>query len=187
VHAAFWILVVVRSLTSRPRRAPERDDREATAPRARLILAVAAFAVAAFYGVFAASWVGVGVGPRSIPASPWSTAAGTALAGAAIGFVAWAYAVFSSFRLTAAVGYDHRLCVRGPFAIVRHPIYLAVDCLFLGSAVALPRLALLVCATAVVAAHDRRARAEERLLADVFGDDYRTYCNRTARYCPGLY
>jgi len=34
---------------------------------------------------------------------------------------------------------------------------------------------------------DLRARAEEKLLTQVFGDTYSVYCNRTSRFLPGIY
>ena len=37
------------------------------------------------------------------------------------------------------------------------------------------------------AAGDLRARAEEKLLTEAFGDRYRTYMARTKRWIPGVY
>ena len=50
-----------------------------------------------------------------------------------------------------------------------------------------PSPIVLAGAALIALSGDRRARAEERLLADVFGDEYRDYCRRTARTIPGLY
>jgi protein-S-isoprenylcysteine O-methyltransferase Ste14 len=46
---------------------------------------------------------------------------------------------------------------------------------------------VLLGAVLIALSGDLRGRAEERLLAEVFGDEYRDYCRRTARAIPGLY
>jgi protein-S-isoprenylcysteine O-methyltransferase Ste14 len=39
----------------------------------------------------------------------------------------------------------------------------------------------------MVIGSDLRARAEEKLLKDVFGASYREYSSRTRRFLPGIY
>ncbi len=99
----------------------------------------------------------------------------------------WALRVFTSWRLLARLDVGHALCVDGPYRFVRHPIYLAVDLWALGSALAFPGAATLVGAGAVFVGGDLRSRAEERLLTEVFGDDYRAYAARARRLLPGIY
>jgi protein-S-isoprenylcysteine O-methyltransferase Ste14 len=106
--------------------------------------------------------------------------AGSALAG-------WALRVFTSWRLLARVDAGHALCVDGPYRFVRHPIYLAMDLWALGSALTCPGAATIVGAVVIFAGSELRARAEERLLTEVFGDDYRAYAARVRRLVPGVY
>ena len=75
----------------------------------------------------------------------------------------------------------------GPFGLVRHPLYLAWMLLALGSFVWIPTVWVLGGLVAVVAASERRARTEERLLAATFGERYRAYLSRVWRWIPGLY
>jgi protein-S-isoprenylcysteine O-methyltransferase Ste14 len=95
--------------------------------------------------------------------------------------------VFESWRLLARVEEGHRLCRSGPFRVVRHPIYTAMSLLALGTFLWAPNPVVLAGAVLVMISGDRRARAEERLLARVFGDEYRDYCRASARAIPGVY
>ncbi len=106
---------------------------------------------------------------------------------AASALATWALRVFASWRLLARVDVGHALCTEGPYRLVRHPIYLAMDLWALGSALACPGLLTAAGAAVVVAGSDLRARAEERLLAETFGERYRDYAARVRRLLPGLY
>jgi protein-S-isoprenylcysteine O-methyltransferase Ste14 len=101
--------------------------------------------------------------------------------------LASALLVFRSWRLLARIEAGHQLCTTGPFRIVRHPIYLSLDLLAVGTVIWVPGLLVLAGAALVVLGGDLRARAEERLLAIVFGDEYRAYQRRVPRTVPGLY
>ena len=106
---------------------------------------------------------------------------------AAAGLLAWALLVFRSWRLLARIEKGHQLCTTGPFRLVRHPIYLAFTLLALGTLLWVPTVLVLVGVVLVALTGDLRARAEERLLCDVFGDEYRVYQRRVARALPGVY
>jgi protein-S-isoprenylcysteine O-methyltransferase Ste14 len=110
-----------------------------------------------------------------------------ALVLAASALAMWALRVFTSWRLLAHVDAGHALCTSGPYRFVRHPIYAAMDLWALGSAIACPALAAVVGLVVIVVGSDLRCRAEETLLTDVFGDEYRDYMGRVRRLLPGMY
>ena len=82
---------------------------------------------------------------------------------------------------------EHRVIDTGPFALVRHPIYLGLDLLALGTAIWTPTVIVWVATALVLVGSDFRARAEEKLLLAAFGDTYRDYTRRTRRFVPGVY
>jgi protein-S-isoprenylcysteine O-methyltransferase Ste14 len=116
---------------------------------------------------------------------PWVIGGAVIVFGAVI--IAWALYVFDSWRLLAKLDAKHELCTRGPYGHLRHPIYLACDLLALGSFLWLPTVTTLIGFVAMVITGDWRARREESVLRDTFGDEYRRYEERVRRYIPGVY
>jgi protein-S-isoprenylcysteine O-methyltransferase Ste14 len=79
------------------------------------------------------------------------------------------------------------LATSGPYAWVRHPIYLGMILMFFGTAVAFANwLAVLLVLLLILPTLVWRARVEERLLAQVFGDQYAAYRLRTKMIVPYL-
>ena len=97
--------------------------------------------------------------------------------GAAVLF-SWALVTFRSWRLIAEVDADHELCNRGPYRLVRHPIYLAIDLFAVGVAIWVPISIVVIAAVMLVVGGEVRARAEEKVLLAAFGDKYRDYANQ---------
>lgn len=127
----------------------------------------------------------LGAAPRFLMPSQRAAGGLTMLAAAAL--AAWALAVFKSWRLQARIGPRHELCTAGPFRRLRHPIYLAMDLLALGSWLWLPTAAVAAGAALVAWSGDLRARGEERLLLRAYGARYESYRRRTWRFLPGVY
>jgi protein-S-isoprenylcysteine O-methyltransferase Ste14 len=75
------------------------------------------------------------------------------------------------------------LVLRGPYRVVRHPVYLGELVAMAGLAIAVPLLANLVLVTAVLAAQLVRMRLEEQALSDAF-PEYASYANRTRALVP---
>jgi protein-S-isoprenylcysteine O-methyltransferase Ste14 len=94
---------------------------------------------------------------------------------------------FRSWRFRATLDRGHQLATGGPFTILRHPIYMALNLLALGSAIWVPTPTLWIAFLLMAVGSDLRGRAEERILQEAFGDSYRDYCRRTKRFVPGLY
>ena len=99
--------------------------------------------------------------------------------------VSWAYVLMGRYWDAAiSVREDHRVVDDGPFAVVRHPVYLGLI-LFLGGGALLladPLVGLVALATTVLLVF--RARAEERFLEEHLGDAYREYERRVPMLLP---
>ena len=72
-----------------------------------------------------------------------------------------------------------KLVTRGLYSRIRHPVYLFGDLAYLGALLALQVWPALLIWLAVVLVDIRRARREERVLAEAFGPEYMAYRSRT--------
>ena len=99
----------------------------------------------------------------------------------------WALVYFRSWRFRATLDKGHQLATGGPFRILRHPIYMGLNLLALGSAIWIPTPVVWTAFVLMAIGSDLRARAEEPLLLKVFGSAYREYSARTRRFVPGIY
>ena len=75
----------------------------------------------------------------------------------------------------------------GPFALIRHPIYTSVNLVALSTFLWAPSWPVLAACILVVIGSDLRARAEERLLLEAFGDQYRVFMRGRRRFLPFIY
>ena len=100
----------------------------------------------------------------------------------------WAIAVLGRFfSLTVRVAEDHRVVVKGPYRLVRHPSYTGVLITFIGLALAVQSSgALLVLLAVFSVSYGYRMRVEERVLLSELGQDYAEYMKRTKRLIPFL-
>jgi len=100
----------------------------------------------------------------------------------------WAIAVLGRFfSLTVRVAEDHRVVVKGPYRLVRHPSYTGVLITFIGLALAVQSSgALLVLLAVFGVSYGYRMRVEERVLLSALGQDYAEYMKRTKRLIPFL-
>jgi protein-S-isoprenylcysteine O-methyltransferase Ste14 len=92
---------------------------------------------------------------------------------------------FVSTSLGAQLYTDHRLVTNGPFAIVRHPMYIGLIAAAVGSLLIYQTwttFAYAVFASFVL----RRARREESALAAEFGEAWQKYCQRVPAFLPRL-
>lgn len=185
LHALFFSPFVLRLLwTPRAADGPRALGEGRVVPGSRALVAFHALG-------FGMAYFGIGAALLSRPAAGWlfpaRPAAGAVIIIFASALAAWSLFVFRSWRLEARIDAGHELCTRGPFGLVRHPIYLATDLLFLGTLVWLPTVTIALGAFVSFAAADLRARAEERLLLSAFAEAYQAYSGRVRRFVPGLY
>lgn len=111
------------------------------------------------------------------------------LMGAAIAlFAASSSALGRNWSVVARTRSDHELVRRGPYAYVRHPIYLGMLFFQLGLAAALGHwLQLLIAVPIFVAGTAIRTRVEDELLEQSFGDAFRDYRRTTPALIPRIF
>ena len=113
--------------------------------------------------------------------------AGACTIGAGAALMSWTVLSFRSWRFRAKLEEGHELATGGPFRLLRHPIYMGLNLLSLGTAIWVPTVIVWAAFVLMAVGSDLRARSEETLLAQAFGPVYAEYCRRTKRFIPGLY
>ncbi len=91
------------------------------------------------------------------------------------------------WRFEAALSEDHNLITTGPYRWVRNPIYASMLGMLLATGFAKTWWPLLVAGVIFfLIGTEIRVRAEERLLGERFGDEFKRYKATTAAYIPFL-
>jgi protein-S-isoprenylcysteine O-methyltransferase Ste14 len=181
IFTTLGILFFVSLIRALMRRTPESVDRVAGRSRLGIILQSAAFFLTGF--------------GRTQPSLPlWSSAsiAGAAvvlllMGGTLLLFIASSNALGQNWSLQARMRTDHQLIRTGPYARVRHPIYLGMLLFLLGLAVGLGHwLQLVVAVPLFLIGTAIRTRLEDQLLDAQFGQDFRDYAKSTPSLIPRL-
>jgi protein-S-isoprenylcysteine O-methyltransferase Ste14 len=92
-----------------------------------------------------------------------------------------------NFAPTLQIVEDHALVTDGVFRRIRHPMYVAHLLWAIGQMLLLQNwIAGPAFLVVQIPLHLRRIPAEERMMLEQFGDEYREYMNRTGRLMPRL-
>src|ERR1043166_9596530 len=153
-------------------------------PKAAVVDRRARWGIAVEGGGFALVWMNP---YRQRPANPLSVAIGMAFV-----VVAWAFwfaavsALGKQWRIEAGLNADHELVRSGAYRIVRHPIYLSLLCMLVGSAaiVTTPLWELAAAIVFFLIGTEIRVRVEDNLLASRFGETFRAYQASVPAYLP---
>ena len=129
------------------------------------------------------------------PALAWSSLPAIATCLAILLLMSGAIALFASSSMALGKNWsfqartrsDHELIRSGPYAYVRHPIYLGMLLFMLAWSAALGHWAnLLLAMPLFVIGTKMRTAAEDRLLEASFGQDFIAYRNTTPALFPRL-
>ncbi len=175
---AFLVALIATQL----RRAPEEKQRQSF--RSILGIVIQGIAIAIVAG---ASWTPT-LDPLGAPALCQAAAVALLMA-ATVGLFVWASRTMGrNWSIVARTRADHQLVTTGPFAHVRHPIYVALFLFMLAIAIGLGTWPRLIIAIPLYALGTwQRIMVEEALLRAVFGADYDAYAARVRRFVPGLF
>lgn len=124
--------------------------------------------------------------PWDAPSSLICTFLVALLGGLAIAtFIAATRAMGKNWSVVARTRSDHQLVRSGPFAVVRHPIYLALFLYMLSFGIAFGHLFQLLIATPFYFAGALiRIREEEKLLRAQFGEEHERYTREVPAFIP---
>ena len=101
-----------------------------------------------------------------------------------IGFIIYMIGItyYSAAWITIAKSEKGELFTHGPYKFSRHPVYISSAILFLGAGLISQSWFYLGLSIVVGISHMHNALAEEKICLAVFGDDYRTYMDKTPRW-----
>ncbi len=142
-----------------------------------------------FWGICYAGWLPLVTSPSPV-IQDWLLVFGSLLYFPGMSLVLWGRLAlgknyFASTALAVRLFENHQLVTTGPYAIVRHPMYIGLVLAALGSLALFltwTTLAFALCAPLLVL----RARTEERTLALEFGETWNAYCRRVPMLIPRL-
>jgi protein-S-isoprenylcysteine O-methyltransferase Ste14 len=107
------------------------------------------------------------------------------IAGAALAI--WSRAILgANWSAQVQIKQGHELIQRGPYALIRHPIYTGLILLFAGNAVMVGDWRGVLAVAIVTVSFWRKYLLEENLLAQEFGTPYAEYRKRTYPLFPFL-
>jgi len=173
VLALFWVITAVSA--KRPVR------RESSASRLYHVL----FMTAVFALLFRHDARIGQLGSRVVPASLGAACTGLALTNLGAAFAIWARSTLGgNWSATVTVKEDHSFVQRGPYRLVRHPIYAGGLLAMLGTAVVYGEAGRFVAVVLAFVGWWLKARIEEEFMAQQFGEDYRRYQRNVKQLIP---
>jgi protein-S-isoprenylcysteine O-methyltransferase Ste14 len=126
-------------------------------------------------------------GERLLPAMSWSFWLGAVLTAGGLAFTVWARrCIGKNWSAIVTIKEGHEFVARGPYALVRHPIYTGLLLAFAGSALARDQWRGVLAVLLGLLAFWSKLRREERFMLEQFGDAYRRYRARVPALVPRL-
>ncbi len=175
VWLILWLLAAAVSKRTVQRQSPESR------------LTQAALVVFGFYLIFApVVWLHLPALKRAVfPADNTTAWIGLGLVMAGMLFSFWARAVIGrNWSGTVTLKEDHELVRRGPYRLVRHPIYTGLIVAGIGTAVIYLRPLGFVGVLVVAAGLWNKLQMEEQFMVQQFGEEYRQYRRRVRALIP---
>ena len=182
---AAWLSVLLYWVwSSRRVRAPERRE-----PRWKRFLAYWLPLIVAFNLLGPGDWFGHGLlREKFVPHTTLVYSIGLALCLAGAALAIWSRHVLgSNWSVAVELKHGHELVRRGPYRVVRHPIYSGLLLLFIGNALMVGDWRGILAVGIVLVSFWRKLRLEESWLAEHFGAAYADYQRGTRMLVPRVW
>ena len=128
------------------------------------------------------------LGHRLTSAAGWVQWLGLSATICGCAFAIWARACLgSNWSAVATVKQNHELILRGPYAVVRHPIYTGLLLALAGTAIAVGEIRTFIGLGLGFIAFLLKSAAEERFMREEFSGEYARYSQRVRRLIPFIF
>lgn len=173
VFLLYWTVGALRTRATR--------EQESFASRFVILL----IEIVGYVLIFSSS-TGIGfLGNRVLPRTAVDATAGVLLTWSGIGLAVWArYHLAENWSARVTIKEGHQLIRSGPYARLRHPIYSGLVLATLGSALAIDKWRCVLGVLLVLAGYCFKARKEEAMLAQQFGDSFSEHRKHTGFLFP---
>lgn len=182
--AALVVEIVIRAPLQKKRRREKKTDQRISAQE-RVMVSILFVAMLGFPLLYAVThWLDFA--HYSLPA--WGSWLGTAIMAGAL-FVFWRahFDLGLNWSPTLEIREHHTLVTRGVYGVIRHPMYASMLLWSIAQPLLLHNwLAGLLDLVVFAPFYVMRARPEERMMLDTFGDQYRDYMKRVGGIFPKL-
>jgi protein-S-isoprenylcysteine O-methyltransferase Ste14 len=128
------------------------------------------------------------LGHRLTSPADWVAWLGLAVTMGGCAFAIWARATLgSNWSSMVTVKQDHELILRGPYAVVRHPIYTGFLLALTGTAIAVGEIRAFIGLGFAFTTFLWKSAAEEKFMREEFSADYARYSQRVKRLIPFVF
>jgi protein-S-isoprenylcysteine O-methyltransferase Ste14 len=128
------------------------------------------------------------LGHRLTSPAGWVAWLGLAVTMGGCAFAIWARATLgSNWSSMVTIKQDHELILRGPYAVVRHPIYSGFLLALTGTAIAVGEIRAFIGLGLAFIGFLLKSAAEEQFMREKFSTDYAQYCQRVRRLIPFVF
>lgn len=128
------------------------------------------------------------LGHRVTPPDGWVAWLGLAVAIGGCAFAIWARTILgSNWSSMVTVKQDHELILRGPYAVVRHPIYSGFLLALTGTAIAVGEIRAFIGLGLAFVGFLLKSAAEEKFMRQEFSAEYTRYSQRVRRLIPFVF
>lgn len=154
-----------------------------------------AFMLATLRPAGAALWIAIiayMISPASMkwsamPLPVWLRWTGAVFSALSVALLIWTLPTLGrNLTDTVVTRRAHTLVTRGPYRWIRHPFYVSMALMTIGSALVAANWFIFLAGVVVFSLLAIRSRVEEEQLAARFGDAYLDYRKRTGRFLPKL-
>ena len=125
---------------------------------------------------------------RFLPALPMYLWIGLLMTIAGVMFAIWARITLGrNWSEIATLKQDHELIRRGPYALVRHPIYTGITFAIFGTAIFDGEIRSIILIVAILSLLTHKMKIEEQFMTAQFGSEYASYRQKTKAFVPFLW